>query len=91
MKNAVLRVCMSCEWIYKSDGSCPLCDWPSYGAHSVYGNQAYEYHKNQTQWKQKKLDQYESELNRFIKENNDYKEKIKSEKLLGVKHVKTIK
>lgn len=66
---AKLRICMSCEWVYRGDPSqCPLCGWPSYGARWVYGNKAYDYEMSQKPWKEKKLFKYEEELNRIIRE-----------------------
>lgn len=43
---AKLRVCASCEWIFNTGIGCPKCLFGSYGAYSVYGNNAYRYAKN---------------------------------------------
>jgi len=67
MKPATLRVCMHCEWIYKGDPTrCPLCTWPSYGAHYAYGDKAYRLAITQEPWKKRKLDRLEEKLNAFI-------------------------
>lgn len=53
---ALLRVCASCEWIYKvgknpgifgHNWDCPKCSFISYGARHVYGNKCYKYTKSQ--------------------------------------------
>lgn len=56
----LLRVCASCEWIYKTDtmAECPLCQFGHYSAHYVYGRRAYKYLKTQKPWKDKKLMEY---------------------------------
>lgn len=54
---ATLRVCSSCEWIFKAknnDPSCPKCEFGSYGARWVFGDKAYTYAKTQKPWKEKK-------------------------------------
>jgi hypothetical protein len=65
---ANLRVCASCEWIFKySDYStCPKCDFAHYSAFYVYRRNAYRYEKTQIPWKQKKMFYYESILDKEI-------------------------
>ncbi len=61
----VLRVCASCEWVFKIQGedpSCPKCNFGSYGARYVYGNKAYTYAKTQAPWMQKKMQAFEDNL-----------------------------
>lgn len=65
-KLAELRVCASCEWVFKGGVECPKCQFGSYGAHRVYGNQAYKYFKTQQPWRDKKLARYSSELDKEI-------------------------
>lgn len=68
MKAARLRVCMHCEWIYVGDpGRCPLCTWPSYGAHYVCGNAAYRLAKTQARWKERLMERVSLKLDSFIK------------------------
>ena len=70
MKTAKLRVCMSCEWVFKAlvdDTGCPKCRWPSYGARWVYGNKAYQYEKTQEHWLERKMTTYERSLMREIR------------------------
>jgi hypothetical protein len=54
---AKLRVCASCEWVFKlgdsQDCDCPKCGFGSYGARYVYGDKAYTYKKTQKPWKDK--------------------------------------
>ena len=65
---ALLRVCASCEWIFKSkDPTCPKCQFGSYGARFVYGNKAYQYAITQKFWKEKKLFKYDMQLEKIIK------------------------
>ncbi len=71
-KNAVLRVCASCEWIFKAVNNnwhCPKCGFGSYGARYVYGESAYQYAKTQKPWKMRKMNAYESLLDSEIIEN----------------------
>ena len=71
-QRASLRVCMSCEWIYKgSISGCPKCSWPSYGARFVYGNMAYKYAKTQRRWMDKKMFAYQMELMKEIRYGQD--------------------
>lgn len=62
-KDAKLRVCASCEWIFKDErhpemGGCPKCGFAHYGARYVYGNKAYRYAKNQQPWFDNKMSIY---------------------------------
>jgi hypothetical protein len=69
-QRAPLRVCMSCEWIYRgSNEPCPKCTWPSYGARFVYGDKCYTYLKTQKPWKDKKMAAYFYELDEEIKQS----------------------
>lgn len=61
-KSARLRICASCEWIYKGYHDCPRCGFASYGARYVYGNQAYEYAKTQKPWIDRKVEAYARSL-----------------------------
>lgn len=80
-KQAILRVCARCEWIFRENislrvvpdtvGGCPKCGFASYGARSVYGKQAYSYEKTQEPWVRKKMDSYYGELQREIKESRN--------------------
>lgn len=68
--NATLRVCSSCEWIFKAHPArvgiygnvvltgCPKCKFSSYGARWVYGNKCYRYAKTQEPWLKRKVDDY---------------------------------
>jgi len=68
-QKATLRVCMSCEWIYKgATKGCPKCGLPSYGARFVYGDKAYKYKKKQKPWFDKKMADYGSMLYEEIME-----------------------
>ena len=73
--NAQLRVCASCEWIFKqvsraagvygktqSGYGCPKCQFTSYGARYVYGNKAYRYAETQEPWMDRKLATYTGKL-----------------------------
>lgn len=61
-KIANLRVCASCEWIFKGNTDCPQCEFGSYGARYVYGDKCYQYAKTQKPWMDKKIANYSSEL-----------------------------
>lgn len=64
---AKLRVCASCEWIFNTGVECPKCQFGSYGAHSVYGNNAYRYAKKQKPWFDRKMADYAFKLIQEIK------------------------
>ena len=64
---AKLRVCASCEWIFNTGMECPKCQFGSYGAHSVYGNNAYRYAKTQKPWFNRKMADYAFKLIQEIK------------------------
>lgn len=68
-QRAALRVCASCEWIYTGNEGCPKCGFASYGAHFVYGNNAYRYKYSQIPWKRKKMKVYGTKLDLEIKES----------------------
>lgn len=60
---AFLRVCASCEWIFKGNHwSCPKCKFGSYGAHYVYGSKCYNYAKNQKPWIERQLSNLATKL-----------------------------
>jgi len=63
-KTANLRVCASCEWIFKRSESemCPKCKFAHYGARYVYGARCYRYAKTQKPWLDKKMYAYELKL-----------------------------
>jgi hypothetical protein len=66
---AKLRVCASCEWIWRwgqTETDCPYCHFASYGAHYVYGKKAYKYEKTQEPWKNNQLQQYLEKLNLLV-------------------------
>jgi hypothetical protein len=82
---AKLRVCCSCEWIFKAykpedddpmfeDGelstNCPKCTWPSYSARYVYGNKAYRYAETQKPWFDRKMSSYALQLRKEIEESS---------------------
>ena len=64
---AKLRVCASCEWIFNTRVECPKCQFGSYGAHYVYGNNAYRYAKTQKPWFDRKMADYAFKLIQEIK------------------------
>jgi predicted RNA-binding Zn-ribbon protein involved in translation (DUF1610 family) len=64
---AVLRVCASCEWIFKEDKTlewtpCPKCGFGHYSARYVYGNKCYRYAVTQQPWVDHKVKNYTSNL-----------------------------
>ena len=77
---AKLRVCASCEWIYKvenGDIGCPKCGFASYSAYYVYGNKAYKYAKTQEPWIKRKMDKYQVILDDEIRKTNPLIQKRK--------------
>jgi predicted nucleic acid-binding Zn-ribbon protein len=78
-KKAKLRVCASCEWIFKEKrhpdtGGCPKCGFAHYGARFVYGDKAYKYAKTQKPWMEKKLQERQSELQLEIERTGEFKD-----------------
>ena len=74
-KDAPLRVCASCEWIFlltETIGCCPKCGFAHYGARFVYGDKCYRYAKTQEPWLKRKLDQHYFELLKEIPEASTY-------------------
>lgn len=65
---ADLRVCASCEWIFKGGVECPQCQFGSYSAHRVYGRNAYRYAVSQKPWYDRKMASYSFELLKSIKQ-----------------------
>ena len=57
-KTATLRVCGSCEWIFRGKISCPRCSFGSYGARFVYGDKCYKYEYTQEPYLNNKLTRY---------------------------------
>jgi len=66
-KPAALRVCASCEWIFKGGVECPKCQFGSYGARYVYGAAAYRYALTQEPWRENKLASYALKLDAEIR------------------------
>ncbi|WP_059953986.1 hypothetical protein [Burkholderia ubonensis] len=75
-KNARLRTCASCEWIFTIDnqhpemGGCPKCGFGHYGARYVYGSKAYQYARSQKPWFDKRMSAYENQLLAEIAKTN---------------------
>jgi hypothetical protein len=67
---AVLRVCASCEWIFRlpAPNGCPKCRFGHYGARYVYGARAYRYAVTQRPWFDKRMALFALELRREIVE-----------------------
>ncbi len=70
-KDAKLRVCASCEWIFTDKrhaktGGCPKCGFAHYGARYVYGDKAYRYAITQKPWFDKKMSDYSYKLSQEI-------------------------
>lgn len=65
---AELRVCASCEWIFKGGVECPQCQFGSYGAYNVYGRNAYRYAVSQKPWYDRKMASYSFKLLKSIKQ-----------------------
>jgi len=71
-QRANLRVCASCEWIFVRGtppqfpsmpaGGCPKCGFAHYGAHHVYGRNAYRYAETQQPWYDRKMSEYAGRL-----------------------------
>lgn len=70
MRRAKLRVCASCEWVFKQGIECPKCLFGSYSAHYVYGTKAYTYSKTQKPWFDKKMFECESKFLQEIQESS---------------------
>ncbi len=74
-KHAKLRVCASCEWIFKSEhsesGDCPKCGFAHYSAHSVYEKAAYTYAITQQPWLNKKITSFTVQLHSEIHTYNE--------------------
>jgi predicted nucleic acid-binding Zn-ribbon protein len=71
---AKLRVCALCEWIFTTtketeSTGCPQCGFAHYSAFYVYGNAAYRYKLTQKPWKNKRLSEYEYQLDKIILTN----------------------
>lgn len=65
-KMAALRVCASCEWIFKGGPGCPQCGFGSYGAHFAFGDAAYRYARTQRPWRERKMAAYSMQLDKQI-------------------------
>ncbi len=73
-QRATLRVCASCEWIYRgAPHSCPKCGFASYGARYVYGDRAYRFEWTQEPWMNLKLAMLRDKLFLEITEANSKK------------------
>jgi len=79
---ANLRVCASCEWIFdirdNDEEGCPKCRFAHYGARYVYGDKAYKYKYTQEPWKNRKINDYEYQLECEISRDNTFKREKKS-------------
>jgi hypothetical protein len=72
-QRASLRVCASCEWIFKGNIECPKCGFGSYGARHVYGDKCYKYSVSQLPWVDKQMDNHLSKLLQEVKQTNPIK------------------
>ena len=85
-----LRVCASCEWIFRYDieksFDCPKCNFGSYSATYVYGKYAYNMEKTQKRYIENKIFNYKYDLIRSITDNNlKVKEYLRVNKKIGNK------
>lgn len=62
MKSAKLRICASCEWIFRSYDACPKCGFGHYGARAVVGDKCYAYETTQEPWINKQVKAYRLKL-----------------------------
>lgn len=72
-KSNLLRVCASCEWLFKAknySAECPNCGFGSYAASDVYGRKAYRYVISQKPWIDRKLGEYEWQLRQVVDKAN---------------------
>jgi len=65
-RQAKLRVCASCEFVFENHDSCPMCGFAHYGARSVYGDKCYKYKKTRQPGIDKKVLSYLDELQKQI-------------------------
>ena len=65
-KKVKLRVCASCEWVFRNAENCPKCGFAYYSARHVYGNKCYRFEKTQEPWINKKVAAYIEELHEQI-------------------------
>lgn len=72
-----LRVCASCEWIFRNANTCPKCGFASYNAKTTYGKKCYTYERTQKPWMEKKMTQHKMKL---LKEIEDSKKITKPER-----------
>jgi len=75
MSKAIIRVCASCEWIFRlsspdAQEPCPKCEFGHYSAVYVYGRRAYWLERTQAPWKAKKMFTAEQKLDKEIEANN---------------------
>lgn len=92
-QKAALRVCASCEWIFSGErhaetGGCPKCGWAHYGAHFVFGRNAYRHAVSQKPWLRNRMAKRAEELHREIAATNEFPrsspETVKMSELPGV-------
>jgi hypothetical protein len=77
-QKAELRVCASCEWIFKgAELPCPKCGFATYGARFVYGNKAYAFAITQKPWMEKRVESYKRTLLAEIQKTNLIKKRRK--------------
>jgi predicted nucleic acid-binding Zn-ribbon protein len=74
-QQALLRVCASCEWVFRKTedtelNGCPKCGFAHYGAHFVYGDAAYRYVDTQKPWLDRKITEYTLKLYKEIDESS---------------------
>lgn len=77
-KHAILRVCASCEWLFKlevetSATGCPKCGFAHYSARYVYGDKAYRYAVTQHPWHRKKMADYSYHLQSEIQQSTAHR------------------
>lgn len=68
-KQANLRICASCKYIFRGNRSCPMCGFGSYGARDILGNSCYRFEKTQSLYIDGMLDMYKQKLLVRIKNN----------------------
>lgn len=68
-----LRSCASCEYVFRQslfrDFNCPICNFASYAAITVYGKSAYRYEKSQKPYKERFLSKRQCQANQELNDS----------------------
>ncbi|QBQ71157.1 hypothetical protein S0112_031 [Shewanella phage S0112] len=69
-------------WIFRGGVECPKCHFGSYRAVFVFGKAAYKHQYTQHPYIDRKVENFQLQLNKEVRQTNQFRKRVKPKKLL---------